>query len=173
MKYREFAEMLGDKCSGFGWDPETNTVTAAEDAHPNARIFHRKGLDHYKLLGIIFNTTTATGSLARSFSQLPPTSDEERELEENFFRTGVQVNPVTYYTKAHTKKLEHPSQTTEAVSNLNDRYSIAACMDTLNALANVTDYQYIKAAKSFVDAEWRIVFLEMRGSSQMAWVQSL
>ncbi|KAM7503907.1 hypothetical protein LguiB_002811 [Lonicera macranthoides] len=47
---------------------------------------------HYQLLGEIFNTTTATGQLHYASNQLPPNSDEECELENNFLNTGVHIN---------------------------------------------------------------------------------
>ncbi|XP_054809519.1 L10-interacting MYB domain-containing protein-like [Prosopis cineraria] len=69
--HREFTLLL--KHTGFGWSAETNTVTASEEvwqnylqAHEKAAQFRKKGCDHYKLLGIIFNRSTATGVLYHS-----------------------------------------------------------------------------------------------------------
>ena len=59
---------------------------------PGIKPYRKKGLEHYRLLGEIFNTTTATGQLHYSSSQLPPNSDEERELEDNFLNTGVHID---------------------------------------------------------------------------------
>lgn len=54
--------------------------------------YRKKRLDHYEILGEIFNTTTATGQMRFSSNQLPPNSDEERILEEIFLNIGVHVN---------------------------------------------------------------------------------
>ena len=49
-------------------------------------------MEHYEVLGEIFNTTTATGQLHYASSQLLPNSDEERELEDKFLNNGVHIN---------------------------------------------------------------------------------
>lgn len=59
---------------------------------PGVKPYRKKGLEHYQLLGEIFNTTTAIGQLHYASSQLPPNSDDERELEEKFLSTGVHIN---------------------------------------------------------------------------------
>ncbi|KAA8538411.1 hypothetical protein F0562_028043 [Nyssa sinensis] len=59
MKYGAFSHLLEQ--SGFGWDPDTNTVTALEDVW-------------------------------KRYITLPPTSDEERDLEDDFMRGGVHVS---------------------------------------------------------------------------------
>ncbi|ONI02352.1 hypothetical protein PRUPE_6G193000, partial [Prunus persica] len=85
--------------TGFGWDPNANTVTASEDvwasyikSKPRAKQYRTHGLVHYQLLEEIFNTTTATGQLRYASNQLPPNSDEEHELENNFLNTGVHID---------------------------------------------------------------------------------
>ena len=47
---------------------------------------------HYDLLGMLFNSNTATGFLQISSAQLAPNSDEERELDAPFLSEGVHVN---------------------------------------------------------------------------------
>ncbi|KAK9921691.1 hypothetical protein M0R45_030193 [Rubus argutus] len=83
----------------FGWDPIANIVTASEEVWatyikrvPGVKPYRKKGLEHYDILGDIFNTTTATGQLHYASSQLPPNSDEERELEQIFLNNGVHIN---------------------------------------------------------------------------------
>ncbi|KAL6541518.1 hypothetical protein OROGR_011004 [Orobanche gracilis] len=95
--YREFSALVNH--TGFGWDPETNTVTASEEVwkdyirvHDKAAQFQRRGLDHYNLLGIIFNKNTATGVLHHSSTQDPPNTDEEIELENQYRNNGDHVN---------------------------------------------------------------------------------
>ena len=46
----------------------------------------------YDLLGMLFNSNTATGFLQISSAQLAPNSDEERELDAAFLSEGVHVN---------------------------------------------------------------------------------
>ena len=46
--------------------------------------YRKKGLEHYEILGEIFNTTITTGQLHYASSQVPHNSDDsddERELE--------------------------------------------------------------------------------------------
>lgn len=59
---------------------------------PGVKPYRKKGLEHYDILGEIFNTTTAMGQLHYASSQLPPNSDEERELEQKFLNNGVHIN---------------------------------------------------------------------------------
>ncbi|KAF7823778.1 L10-interacting MYB domain-containing protein-like [Senna tora] len=76
--------------TGFGWNAETNTVTADEEvwsryilAHSDVVQYKKNGLEHYNLLGIIFKRSTATGVLHHSSTQAPLDSQQERELEMN------------------------------------------------------------------------------------------
>ncbi|KAK3183259.1 hypothetical protein Dsin_030545 [Dipteronia sinensis] len=54
--------------------------------------YRKKGLEHYEILGDIFNTITATRQLSFSSSQVHLPSDEDREVEDNFINSGVHVN---------------------------------------------------------------------------------
>ncbi|GMP48384.1 hypothetical protein CsSME_00015756 [Camellia sinensis var. sinensis] len=87
--YKEFAALKNH--TGLGWDPITQTVTAPDDvwknyvqAHPNAKQFQTKGLEHYELMSEIFSKSFATGTFVRSSRQGAPTSDNEREMDEHF-----------------------------------------------------------------------------------------
>ncbi|CAL5415208.1 unnamed protein product [Camellia sinensis] len=69
--YKEFVALKNH--TGLGWDPITQTVTAPDDvwenyvqAHPNAKQFQTKGLEHYELLSEIFAKSFAMGAFARS-----------------------------------------------------------------------------------------------------------
>ncbi|KAL2490260.1 Uncharacterized protein Adt_25888 [Abeliophyllum distichum] len=55
-------------------------------------IFRNEGCKHYELLGEIFGKTTATGGLGNASTQLPPISNEERQLEDDFFSKRVHVH---------------------------------------------------------------------------------
>ncbi|XP_028099317.1 uncharacterized protein At2g29880-like [Camellia sinensis] len=80
--YKEFVALKNHM--GLGWDPITQTVTAPDDvwenyvqAHPNAKQFQTKGLEHDELMLEIFAKSFATGAFARSSRHGAPTSDDE------------------------------------------------------------------------------------------------
>ncbi|GMP65458.1 hypothetical protein CsSME_00026237 [Camellia sinensis var. sinensis] len=69
--YKEFVALKNH--TRLGWDPITQTVTTPDDvwknyvqAHPNAKQFQNKGLEHYDLMSEIFAKTFSTGTFARS-----------------------------------------------------------------------------------------------------------
>ncbi|CAL5427416.1 unnamed protein product [Camellia sinensis] len=85
--------------TGFGWDEQRKTVMASDDvwdhfvkAHPKAKVFRKKGLDHIDLLDVLFANSQATGALARASTQGPPTSDKERDIQSAFFGVGINSN---------------------------------------------------------------------------------
>ncbi|KAL2524969.1 NAB domain-containing protein [Abeliophyllum distichum] len=96
--HRMFSELLGH--TGVTWDPNTNKVNAAEEVwqhfytvnKSDYKIFKREGCKHYHILGEIFSGTTATGGLGNASTHLPATSDEERQLEDDFLNRGVHVH---------------------------------------------------------------------------------
>ncbi|XP_038698306.1 uncharacterized protein At2g29880-like [Tripterygium wilfordii] len=97
MKHRAFSDLLNH--TGFGWNPDTNTVTAADEvwenyvkAHPGAGQYKKKGCENYNSLGLLFNTATATGVLHHASTVSPPNTDEEKELETQFRHSGVHIN---------------------------------------------------------------------------------
>ncbi|KAF7844233.1 L10-interacting MYB domain-containing protein [Senna tora] len=61
-------------------------------AHSDAAQYKKNGSEHYNLLGIIFNRSTATGVLHHSSTQAPPDSPQERELENEFLYGGILVD---------------------------------------------------------------------------------
>ncbi|KAG6503354.1 hypothetical protein ZIOFF_035666 [Zingiber officinale] len=77
-------------------DPDTGKVNAPEEVWAefymkNKREYksiRKEGCDHFHILSEVFSGTTATGDMHRASTQLPPTSDEERELEEAFINRG-------------------------------------------------------------------------------------
>ncbi|XP_061340833.1 L10-interacting MYB domain-containing protein-like [Gastrolobium bilobum] len=96
-RHHEFSLLL--QYTGFGWDAKTNTVMASEEVwqsyirvHPDAAQFQKKGCEHYKLLGILLNRSTATGVLCHSSTQDPPNTNEELELENQYLNNGVHVD---------------------------------------------------------------------------------
>ncbi|GAY51646.1 hypothetical protein CUMW_135790, partial [Citrus unshiu] len=54
--------------------------------------YRKKGLENYQILGEIFNTIIASGHLRFSSNQVPLSSNEDHELEENFLSHGVHVD---------------------------------------------------------------------------------
>ncbi|KAG6525653.1 hypothetical protein ZIOFF_015619 [Zingiber officinale] len=83
--------------TGVTMDPDTDKVNVPEEVWAEFYLKNRKeyksirkeGCDHFHILSEIFGRTTATGDMHRASTQLPPTSDEERELEEAFINRGV------------------------------------------------------------------------------------
>ncbi|XP_042387490.1 uncharacterized protein LOC121979558 [Zingiber officinale] len=78
-------------------DPDTGKVNAPEEVWAefymkNKREYksiRKEGCDHFHILCEVFGGTTIIGDMHRASTQLPPTSDEERELEEAFINRGV------------------------------------------------------------------------------------
>ncbi|KAK0575135.1 hypothetical protein LWI29_034424 [Acer saccharum] len=96
-KHHVFSDLISH--TGFGWDHISNTVTASEVVWaeyikrvPSVKPYRKKGLEHYEILGDIFNTTTATRQLSFSSSQVLLPSDEDREVKDNFINSEVHVN---------------------------------------------------------------------------------
>ncbi|OIW00897.1 hypothetical protein TanjilG_19838 [Lupinus angustifolius] len=58
--------------------------------------FKRHGFEHdYDVVGEIFNSSIATGKLSQASTREPPTSDEDKEIEEDFLSKGVHIDYVT------------------------------------------------------------------------------
>ncbi|KAL0012691.1 hypothetical protein SO802_007799 [Lithocarpus litseifolius] len=81
-----------------GMGPIANMVTRSDDAwaatiaaNHKDKEFKKKGLQHYELLGRLFNSNTTTSFLQISSAQLAPNSDEERELDAAFLSSGIHV----------------------------------------------------------------------------------
>ncbi|KAH0688757.1 hypothetical protein KY285_015906 [Solanum tuberosum] len=94
---KDFKDLL-QSCSGYGWDPETNTITCPSDIWRqhveekrkkgvNISKFKLKGLNQYDLLDEIFGKSIATGShvvySTIHVSQLA--IDEPVEVEDDIF----------------------------------------------------------------------------------------
>ncbi|KAL2550302.1 uncharacterized protein Fot_11832 [Forsythia ovata] len=96
--HRMFSELLGH--TGVTWDPNTNKVNDAEEVwqyfytinKSDYKNFKREGCKHYHILGEIFSGTTVTRGLSYATTQLPATSEEERQLEDDFLNRGVHVH---------------------------------------------------------------------------------
>ncbi|MCH89116.1 F-box family protein, partial [Trifolium medium] len=91
--FHEFDSLLEN--TGFGWNEETNTVTASEEAwqnylktHDKASEFQKKGCAHYKLLEIIFNKNKETEVFHHSSTQDPPNINKENELDNQYGNNG-------------------------------------------------------------------------------------
>lgn len=94
-RYRLFAALLAH--TGVTMDPNTGKVNAPEEVwaefytknKKEYKAIRKEGCDHFHILSEIFGGKIATGDMHRASTQLPPTSDEERELEEAFINRGV------------------------------------------------------------------------------------
>ncbi|KAI8535959.1 hypothetical protein RHMOL_Rhmol10G0216400 [Rhododendron molle] len=76
------------KQTGIGWDEVTGTVTMSDSqwqlyiqAHPDAKPFRTKGLEHYDLLAELLGNTMVTGAYAPDSTIGPITTDDEDEME--------------------------------------------------------------------------------------------
>ncbi|KAK2637714.1 hypothetical protein Ddye_025509 [Dipteronia dyeriana] len=97
-KHREFSDLLDH--TGFGWNPISNTVTAFDDVWKEyLKVSISIITIYYKI-----KYTIKTGHMHFSSNQIPPSSDEERELEEIFVTSGVHVNNIEDIDES-----EHPS----------------------------------------------------------------
>ncbi|CAK9147497.1 unnamed protein product [Ilex paraguariensis] len=196
-KYRTFKELLST--IGFGWDPETNIVTAEEDVwaqfimtNPQAKCFCKKGCDHFNLLGLIFEKSIATGILARTSTQGPLTSNEERELEEEFMNGPFDPPPkknvsTSSQKESKSSKIDNAIDAWIAFSivrlekykcsghnnHVDDPYSIEICMDVLEAIKDVDSQQYFRACAKFKDHEWRQMFLKMSVLRRKEWLDQI
>ncbi|KAM7249706.1 hypothetical protein ACFE04_019865 [Oxalis oulophora] len=88
--YRQFTELINH--TGVTWDVDANKVHAPEEiwqklAEKNKgfKTFRRNGCKNYELLAHIFSPSTATDKFAFSSTQRPPTSDEKRLMNEEYF----------------------------------------------------------------------------------------
>ncbi|CAL0320089.1 unnamed protein product [Lupinus luteus] len=96
-QHREFSTLLAR--TGVTWC-EANKVNAPEEVweemYTKVRFykqFKRHGFEHdYDVVGEIFNSSTATGKLSQTSTREPPTSDEEKEIEEDFLSKGVHID---------------------------------------------------------------------------------
>ncbi|KAL7221880.1 hypothetical protein ACSBR1_023762 [Camellia fascicularis] len=202
--YKEFVALKN--YTGLGWDPITQTVTAPDDvwenyvqAHPNAKQFQTKGLEHYKLMSEIFAKSFATSAFARSSRQGAPTSDDEREMDERFHAytsgKGVVDESCTSGSKRKSSgqgqssknpKMDDALQSwqrscevrerfylqAEANAGAADAYSVAACMTILKSMA-LDPSLFMKAMNMFTSLEWRTMFMTMEPKMRYLWILSL
>ncbi|CAL5430183.1 unnamed protein product [Camellia sinensis] len=212
--------------TGFGWDEQRKTVMAPDDvwdhfvkAHPRAKVFRKKDLDHIDLLDVLFANSQATGALARASTQGPPTSDEERDIQSAFFGVGVNSNTdsipidddmdgdddpkvggscdpkvggssgndggrngahfdfaLDTWTATNLAKKEffaRQNKMAEASQAEKKQNSIAACIQCLATMDEITPDQYVKACESFRDKATRKMFMLMLPNMQLHWVRKL
>ncbi|KAL6565400.1 hypothetical protein OROGR_002351 [Orobanche gracilis] len=169
--FRAFSALL--QHTGFGWDSETNTVTASDEVskiyirvHKLAGQFRRKGLDHYNLMAIIFNKNSATGVLHHSSTQDPPNTDEENELENQYLNNGVHVNLDNDSSADEVHEVEHttrrgkrPIQVKESKPRKDSRTNqmgdaLAAWADASKARAERYRGQSMEATSSLLTADY-------------------
>ncbi|KAI8012251.1 Uncharacterized protein LOK49_LG06G00813 [Camellia lanceoleosa] len=203
-RYKEFVALKNH--TGLGWDPITQTVTAPDDvwenyvqAHPNAKQFQTKGLEHYELMSEIFAKSFATGAFARSSRQGAPTSDDEREMVERFHAytsakgvldescsSGSKRKSSSQGQSTKNPKLDEALQSwqcsceareryyaqAEANAGAADAYSVPACMTILKSMA-LDPSLFLKAMNMFTSLEWRTMFITMEPELRYLWILSL
>ncbi|KAH9779645.1 hypothetical protein KPL71_007775 [Citrus sinensis] len=207
-KHREFSDLVAH--TRFGWDPISNTVTASEAVWteyikrvPVVKPYRKKGLEHYQTLGEIFNTTTASDHLRFSSSQVPLSSDEDRELENNFLGHGVHVDiedDDSMEPLSETRTEKRPRQpisefdsyfkmassvmnarmemikckSAESTSQCVEKWSIEECFEVVEKLGDSDGDTYNKLMDKLVPSiEWRKAFLSMSEHRKKYWLTSL
>ena len=96
--------------------------------------FKKNGFEHnYEILGEIFNNSTATGKLSHASTQNPPTSDEERELEEDFLSTGVHVQAHIIDIEGDSKEHKRKNKAIESSSERRGKELKTSKFDRLEA----------------------------------------
>ncbi|OWM81063.1 hypothetical protein CDL15_Pgr007094 [Punica granatum] len=91
--FTRFSEIVKHTC--FGWDADTNTITADSDVwdmfikkNRAYKTFRSKGCKHYDMQKQLFSSFVATGILRISSTNPPPTLEEERRLNAEFLSRG-------------------------------------------------------------------------------------
>ncbi|KAH9706750.1 hypothetical protein KPL70_012329 [Citrus sinensis] len=170
---------------------------------PAVKPYREKGLEHYQTLGEIFNTTTASGHLRFSSSQVPLSSDEDRELEENFLGHGVHVDiedDDSMEPLSETRTEKRPRQpiatstergkkirvmmnvrmkmvkckSAESTPQCVEKWSIEECIEAVEKLGDINGDTYNKLMDKLVPSiEWRKAFLSMHEHRKKYWLTSL
>ncbi|KAJ8759894.1 hypothetical protein K2173_009995 [Erythroxylum novogranatense] len=172
-KHRQFSELLNH--TGVTYESESNTVHAPEEVwqmffqkNRVFKTFRRKGCSHYELLGQIFNNSTATGHLHHASTQLPPTSDEEREVETEFLNKGVHVNE-SEKSSADSKKrvIDYPGE--RRAKKEAKMEMLNGCLEmwasSLTARSNISKLKLKTTIKQ--------IFMKMSTNRKMEWLLSL
>ncbi|XP_027347978.1 uncharacterized protein LOC113859387 [Abrus precatorius] len=113
---KAFIDIMVDETTKGNMSNETNTITVSEEVwknylrvHDKAAQFQKKRYDHYKLLGMIFNRSTATGVLHHSSTQDPPNTDEKNKLESQYLNSGSYLNVDNNRSDDNTEEVERIS----------------------------------------------------------------
>ncbi|KAM7254378.1 hypothetical protein ACFE04_021518 [Oxalis oulophora] len=201
--YRQFTELINH--TGVTWDVDANKVHAPEEiwqklAEKNKgfKTFRRNGCKNYELLAHIFSPSTATGKFAFSSTQRPPTSDEERLMNEEYFN-GIDHEEIRdeeleidealdmlastlssreQLTKAKLEKMERKknkkSMMEERSSAFEEQqYTIDEVMNVLNDMPHLSPMQYTIAVERTDQFNWRKKFLQTVPTRRLDYLQSL
>ncbi|GAB2278169.1 hypothetical protein Dimus_012863 [Dionaea muscipula] len=122
--------------SGVTWDPNTNVVNAAEEVwnhfytinKTQYKTFRKEGFRHYEVLGEIFYGTSATGGLHNASTEQPPTSDEERKMEDDFLNKGTYEHVETDDEGPITHRRENDTRRRRKEPNVNKSDQLSAAM---------------------------------------------
>ncbi|CAL8176395.1 unnamed protein product [Prunus armeniaca] len=156
---------------------------------PRAKQYRTQGLVHYRLLGEIFNTTTVTGQLRYASNQLPPNSNKDRELENNFLNISVHIDvdldddgvnlEIDHgkgkRNKVMTQRLQtiQKEKSLEASSTSNEMYYIEECIGLVEEIGDIDNDTFNKMLEKIVLVEWRKIFVTMSDARRRAWLASL
>ncbi|GAB2287673.1 hypothetical protein Dimus_022040, partial [Dionaea muscipula] len=94
-------------------------------------MFRKEGFPHYEILGEIFNGTSATGGMHNASTIEPPTSDEEKRIEDDFFNKGMHAHILINDKSAsnqRSEKFENDTTRRRKVTKANKFDQVSAVM---------------------------------------------
>ncbi|KAL2540172.1 Myb DNA-bind 3 domain-containing protein [Abeliophyllum distichum] len=121
------------------------------------RIFRKEGCKHYELLGEIFGGTTATSGLGNASTTLPPTSEEERQLEDDFLSRGAHVHVENDDNEEVTNTRRRDDHTSNERRRKEPKISksgkLEACMTQWSSTISMTNDEIILNSKQVIRIE--------------------
>ncbi|XP_031398602.1 uncharacterized protein LOC116209179 [Punica granatum] len=99
------------------WDEDTNTINASPDVwdmfikkNKAFKTFRTRGCKHYRLLNELFSASTAIDALRISSTDRLRTSDEERQLHEEFLSISKKKHKQTINLEKGSDESDDPVQ---------------------------------------------------------------
>ncbi|KAL2250245.1 UNVERIFIED_CONTAM: hypothetical protein Sindi_2498200 [Sesamum indicum] len=143
-----------DKRTGFGWDLTTCTVTASEDrwvewitVNPRESGLKKKGLPHFDLCTVMFSSSMATGSNARS-STMPPVSNNDNDEVDVSYPAMDSGNPLS----SEPEKIPTATRGVQRKGGQSDRLKrIDACIDAITACSEAKTWKLAKISNDDIE----------------------
>ncbi|PKI46646.1 hypothetical protein CRG98_032988 [Punica granatum] len=118
--FTRFSEIV--RHTGVGWDVDTNTITAGPDVwaifikkNMAYKTFQSKGCKHYYLQKELFRSSTTIGALRTSSTDLPPTLEKERRLNEKFLSRSKGKQKQHVNLEEGSNESDEPVHVAEAI----------------------------------------------------------